>query len=291
MKQRTTDSEAAHTCPICGRSMKRNGFCDSCFEKVEKQFPGGEWEYMEIEEIRAALENPAEERRRRAGETVWTEGGPEQDGGSTGKRNGRSGKQDCACCGMTIRNGDPLAADIAQGGRVCGECASKVRVLYPMDYTWAIVTYDDDYEYDTDETTLRLDPLKELDRAGFAAAMEAAETERGSRRRLYGGGAAYFRVDDNARIVKDQGKGRKFITDEYAISGTVVLGEVKTPCRVSVRRREGGYSFPVKRLETPVSNHLRATEPAKRIREGCPGVLILGEDAACIYPGDILAAE
>lgn len=43
------------TCPICGAPTPRGGFCKDCERRLDKRFPNGAWEMMEIEDIRAAL--------------------------------------------------------------------------------------------------------------------------------------------------------------------------------------------------------------------------------------------
>ncbi|MBR6424772.1 MAG: hypothetical protein IKS29_02350 [Oscillospiraceae bacterium] len=49
----------ANVCPICGRAVPKTGFCAECEQKIQERFLNDEWEMMEIEEIRNALESPA----------------------------------------------------------------------------------------------------------------------------------------------------------------------------------------------------------------------------------------
>ena len=59
-------------CPICGRTMYREGFCNECCGKLEEIFPHGEWEYMNPEEIKAAFDHPSEYAARTAREEART---------------------------------------------------------------------------------------------------------------------------------------------------------------------------------------------------------------------------
>ncbi|MBR5734862.1 MAG: hypothetical protein IKX79_04930 [Desulfovibrionaceae bacterium] len=46
-------------CPICGKRTTLDGLCAACRKKAGKLFPGGEWQAMHPDEIRAALEEAA----------------------------------------------------------------------------------------------------------------------------------------------------------------------------------------------------------------------------------------
>ncbi|MBQ6058986.1 MAG: hypothetical protein IJL39_02880 [Clostridia bacterium] len=273
-----------HTCPICGKPMTREGFCDNCYKKVQQRFPDDEWEYLDIEEIRAALDEaqgaPVRPLREvRSVERVHTDALKPEIDVST-----------CACCKQPIGRKDRLAVELKDGHRVCSNCVSKVRILYPKDYTWQYVYRgsDDIDKNDYEEESLWIDPLRELRSYEFRSSLQDAEKERGLRRERYGNAPAYFRVDNNKRIIHEASRGRIVIKNEYAISGTVLLGEIEAGRRAQVKRRENSYSFEIKRVETPVSDTL-SMEKADRIGEGCYGQLVLEMDATCIYPGDILA--
>jgi len=143
------------------------------------------------------------------------------------KGDGTMEKRTYACCGGEIPAKDTEAVTLSNGAAVCSACCAAVRILYPKSITWVNVYYsgDTDDDYDSDEDAVWLDPIAEIDLASLRDAKARAETERAARRAAFGESHAYFRVEDNSRIIKNAGRGRRVPTDEYAVSGTVLLGE------------------------------------------------------------------
>ena len=201
----------------------------------------------------------------------------------------------CTVCGADKKE---IAFDVsylAQGKPVCTACAGKVRILYPRSFTWAQFQpdLDPDHEYNgpaDDDDGFWFDPLWEMTKADFAEAQMRSDTERSTRRMKCGSAKGYFRVDNNKRIILNQGKGKKVPSKEYALEGVAELGTVPTRAVLTVIRREKTYQVTVKRVEIARGDGL-ATEKTDAIPEGFWGRIILDMDAPYIYPGDLLAVE
>ena len=202
------------------------------------------------------------------------------------------GKERCRCCGMEDQKRDHVFVELADGSMICGECAGRVRILYPKSFTWVNVYYsgDTDDDYASDEDTRWIDPLSDISFEAFQTALKRADEERIARKSRYGESKAYFNVDEISRVIKYPGKGRKVATDEYVVTGTVLLGTVDSTGVISVARKEKTFTKDIKRVETPHANS-SVMENAAFISEGCCGGLILDGDAPYIYPGDILALD
>lgn len=192
----------------------------------------------------------------------------------------------CSACGEEERLMVKDIVVLKDGVVICPKCAAKVRILYPKDFTWQLEICEYGDEADSDENPVWLDPLNEMTWQDFQAALPKTEMERVARREKYGSDKAFFKVDENSRIIKMPGKGRRVITDEYAITGTVLLGEVGGMDEISVRRKEKIFTRSIKRIEIPSGG--LAMEKADSIAEGCYGSIILEGDAPYIYPGDVL---
>ncbi|MBR1689880.1 MAG: hypothetical protein IJ713_03785 [Oscillibacter sp.] len=201
-------------------------------------------------------------------------------------------KERCRCCGREAEKRDHDFVELADGSMICGECAGRVRILYPKSFTWVNVCYsgDTDDDYDSDEDTRWIDPLSDISFETFRDALKRADEERIARKTRCGKSKAYFNVDEIRRVIKYPGKGRKVATDEYAVIGTVLLGTVDSTGVISVARREKTFTKAIKRVEAPLKNS-SAMEKAAFLSEGCYGGLILEGDAPYIYSGDILAID
>lgn len=185
----------------------------------------------------------------------------------------------CRCCGREAEKKETAFLLLSDGSMICGECTLRVRILYPRSFTWVNVYYtgDTDDDYDSDEDTRWIDPLSDISFEEFQSALERADEERSARRARFGDSRAYFSVDDISRVIKYSGKGRKLATDEYAVTGTVLLGTVGNTGVIRVARREKALTKDIKRVETPHDNS-SATDKASYIPEGCYGGLILDGD-------------
>lgn len=172
----------------------------------------------------------------------------------------------CALCGAAVSGTVRL-----RDGALCHGCAGKLRISFPLAFTWVERTTD---AGSADERPVWLDPLGSLSVSDLPAALETAEAERDARRTRYGDARAYFEVDDNRLLAEAK---------EHALFGRVLLGEVRAGDRLTVRRRSGVYAVTVRHVEAPPGG------PA--LGEGCTGVLILTEEAPFIYPGDRLEIE
>ena len=184
--------------------------------------------------------------------------------------------------------------ELADGSMICGECAARVRILYPKSFTWVNVYYssdtDDDDDYYSNEDTRWIDPLSDISFGAFQDALKKADEERIARKARLGARKAYFNVDEISRMIKYPGKGRKVATNEYVVTGTVLLGAVDSTGVISVARKERSFTKDIKRVETPHDNS-SVMEKTAFLSEGCYGGLILEGDAPYIYPGDILTID
>lgn len=201
-------------------------------------------------------------------------------------------KESCRCCGREVKKRDRYFVTLSDGSIICGECAGRARILYPKSFTWVNVFYSDitNDDCDSDEDTRWIDPLSDLSFGSFQDALKRADQERAARRTRCGASKAYFQADEIRRIIKHPGKGRRVPTDEYAVTGTVLLGTVDSTGVIRVARKEKSFTKAIKRVETPHENS-SAMEKAAFLSEGCYGGLILDGDAPYIYPGDILAID
>ena len=204
------------------------------------------------------------------------------------------GKEKCRCCGKEAQKRDHVFVELADGSMICGECAARVRILYPKSFTWVNVYYssdtDDDDDYYSNEDTRWIDPLSDISFGAFQDALKKADEERIARKARLGASKAYFNVDEISRMIKYPGKGRKVATNEYVVTGTVLLGAVDSTGVISVARKEKSFTKDIKRVETPHANS-SVMEKTAFLSEGCYGGLILEGDAPYIYPGDILTID
>ena len=187
----------------------------------------------------------------------------------------------CACCGGELSKKDRFASVLSDGSEVCGRCVGEVRILYPKSLT--VLDLDDDFEW--------IDPLHDVSLEAFLASKQRAAGERAARWEKYGPAFACFEVDETFRIIRDVGRGRKAFTDEYAITGTVLLGEIRGIGVLRVRRREKVYTKEIKRVELPGDERSTVMTKAEAIPEGCFGQIIVTGDAPYIYPGDVLVLK
>ena len=201
-------------------------------------------------------------------------------------------KERCCCCGREAQKRNHAFVELADGSMICGDCAGRVRILYPKSFTWVKVYYSGDTEddYYSEEDTRWIDPLSDISFETFRDALKRADEERIARKARFGGSRAYFNVDEIRRVIKYPGKGRKVATNEYVVTGTVLLGMVDSTGVISVARREKSFSKDIKRIEAP-HNNSSAMEKAAFLSEGCYGGLVLEGDAPYIYPGDILSID
>ena len=202
------------------------------------------------------------------------------------------GTERCRCCRREADKRDHDFVELADGSMICGACALQVRILYPKSFTWVNIHYssDIDDDYYSDEDTRWIDPLSAITFEAFQDALKRAGEERIARRARYGASKAYFNVDEISRVIKYPGKGRKVATDEYVVTGTVLLGTVDDTGVISIARKEKCFTKDIKRVEAPHDNS-SVLEKTLFLSEGCYGGLILAGDAPYIYPGDVLAID
>ena len=72
----------------------------------------------------------------------------------SGRRRLDTEKERCRCCGREVEKRDRDFAALSDGSIICGECAGRVRILYPKSLTWVNVYYSGDTDYDYDSMRL-----------------------------------------------------------------------------------------------------------------------------------------
>ena len=280
-----TRPDRPEKCPVCGGELplwpweiKDTFLCNDCYHKLQKILPQKQIEKLDLAQVTQALE--AMEK----GDVTTS----------------------CSVCGGdATEEGTILLTDFA---KVCPSCVRKVRILYPITYTFPAQSLKKDFgmfsfEPDENEGMEEHDPVTSMTLPQFQKALEECDQERANRKAAYPTASAVFEVTDIAKwvtTVEREGRHKNKVEEVayYEILGRVLLGKLAPGDTLRVAK-EGGSPTKVTPLYfLPHNGAIRqqgkgvpfqVDHPAEGlIREGEAAVLVLSEEVPNLYPGDIL---
>ncbi len=273
-------------CPICGGKMPKfmtmevkDGYiCDDCFSKFNKLEENGEID-IELENItlkelsaliaKADKQKAANEKRK------------EQDA--------------CPVCGANVseKSTGSLWGDIKQSvkdeipkfvllrdnQKICAECAEKVRLLYPIQYSKTYAGHDV-YE------SAHLDTLNNITLPEFRKALEDVNVKRKQLEEQYGSCEAVLSVGSVARDFENarSNPGKK----EYRIRGKILYGKASKGNLIHVNRDDSSCTMRIERLRQVTGFEEYSGNVVDSVGEGYYAIVTVAEDTSCIYPGDTL---
>ena len=270
-------------CPICGGKMPKfmtmevkDGYiCDECFHKFNELEENGETdkelENITLKELSALIakadkQKAANEKRK------------EQDA--------------CPVCGANVseKSTGSLWGDIKQSvkdeipkfvllrdnQKICAECAEKVRLLYPIQYSKTYAGHDV-YE------SAHLDTLHNITLPEFRKALEDVTVKRQQLEEQYGSCEAVISVGSVGRDFENArtNPGKK----EYRIRGKILFGKASTGDMIQAG---SGKLMRIERLRQITGFEEYTGNVVDSVGDGYYAIVTVAEDTSCIYPGDTL---
>ena len=148
------------------------------------------------------------------------------------------------------------------------ECAEKVRLLYPVQYSRK---YAGDGEYED----VYNDTLNTITLAEYKQALADVKTKRKKLEEQYGSCEAVLSVSSTHEN-KRNGK------TEYQIRGRILYGKASKGDMIQVAQNGSSNLMRIKWLQQPNG------EAADSVGEGYYAIVTVAENTSCIHPGDTL---
>ena len=170
----------------------------------------------------------------------------------------------------SVKDEIPKFVLLKDNQKICAECAEKVRLLYPVQYSRK---YAGDGEYED----VYNDTLNTITLAEYKQALADVKTKRKELEEQYGSCEAVLSVSSTHEN-KRNGK------TEYQIRGRILYGKASKGDMIQVAQNGSSNLMRIKWLQQPNG------EAADSVGEGYYAIVTVAENTSCIHPGDTLIA-
>ena len=168
----------------------------------------------------------------------------------------------------SVKDEIPKFVLLKDNQKICEECAEKVRLLYPVQYSRK---YAGDGEYED----VYNDTLNTITLAEYKQALADVKTKRKKLEEQYGSCEAVLSVSSTHEN-KRNGK------TEYQIRGRILYGKASKGDMIQVAQNGSSNLMRIKWLQQPNG------EAADSVGEGYYAIVTVAENTSCIHPGDTL---
>ena len=268
-------AEKPEVCPICGGKMPKfmsmevkDGYiCDECFHTFNELEENGvtdkaleDTTLKELSALIARADKQKAAKEQRKEQDTCPVCGANVSEKSTGSLWGDIKR--------SVKDEIPKFVLLKDNQKICEECAEKVRLLYPVQYSRK---YAGDGEYED----VYNDTLNTITLAEYKQALADVKTKRKELEEQYGSCEAVLSVSSTHEN-KRNGK------TEYQIRGRILYGKASKGDMIQVAQNGSGNLMRIKSLQQPNG------EAADSVGEGYYAIVTVAENTSCIHPGDTL---
>ena len=279
-------AEKPEVCPICGEKMPKfmsmevkDGYiCDDCFHKFNQLEEDGETDkaledttLKELSALIALADKQKADNEQRKEQDACPVCGANVSEKSTGSLWGDIKR--------SVKEEIPTFVVLRDNQKICTECAEKVRLLYPLQYS---LTYAGNDMYEG----AHFDTLNRITLAEFRKALEDVTVKRQQLEEQYGSCEAVISVGGVARDFVNAGTNPN--KKEYRIRGKILFGKVSKGDLIQADRDGSGCTLRIERLRQTTGFEDSSGKEVDSVGEGYHAIITVDEDTSCIYPGDTL---